>query len=226
MDAAHCTLQSGYWTKKGKYHWHNTTGDVVFTTTARRSSDCVSVCLDNSECLMSGYSPITNVCHGFRFLQDSPTSILQKSEVIYKYKESCTRAGYVLLEGGPLCVKKYNDLLTWDEAQGQCEDTYGRLVVIDDIYKYDTLNQYLAEHFPNDQMWLGINDKMIEGTWVWLNGNLLNYSYWEYHQLNDYSSSYLPERFSADCAFTHDGSLVDDHCLLSKAYICERADLV
>ncbi|XP_033727861.1 uncharacterized protein LOC117317196 [Pecten maximus] len=225
IGVTNCTIQSGYWEKEKHRDWYNTTDGVVYTTTTRRLFDCVTTCLDNTQCLMFGYSNITGTCHGFRYLEDKSVSNLEESEVVYKYTQSCGRAGYVLLEDGPLCVKRYDAPLTWDDAQTQCEKDRGRLAVIDDVQKFEALVKYL-ESFPGAEVWLGINDVTIEGTWTWLNGASLNRTYWSGVVLNNYSTRYTSNKFSADCAWILDRNLNDDHCLLTFPYMCERPDLV
>ncbi|XP_060084702.1 tetranectin-like, partial [Ylistrum balloti] len=219
------TSLSGYWSRNWNNHWYNTSGDVVYTTTACKVFDCTSICLEDTDCLMFGYSNVTGTCHGFRFLEYSTVSILDESEVIYKHIESCIRAGYVLLKDRALCLKKHDSSLTWDEAQEQCENEYGRLPVIDSLQKYEAFVNYI-DSISDGMVWLGVNDKVEEGTWVWLDGTTLDTSYWSYVQLNDYSSGYTPNKFTAECARTNDGGIVDDHCLLTFTYLCERPDLV
>ncbi|XP_021354606.1 uncharacterized protein LOC110451077 [Mizuhopecten yessoensis] len=220
------TIQSGYWRKEGNHHWHNTTGEVVYSTTARGLSDCVSICQDSTACLMCGHSIETGTCHGFSYLETNLVSILEESEVIYQHTESCVRAGYVLLGDGPLCVKKHDDALTWNDAKTQCEQYHGRLVVIDNAQKLEAFVNYL-ENITSAVLWIGVNDKDSEGSWVWLNGASLITAYLPYYQLNNYSAGYPGKKNNADCAWmSKSGGLVDDNCLLKNSYMCERADLV
>ncbi|XP_033738709.1 type-2 ice-structuring protein-like [Pecten maximus] len=227
IDGGECTMLSEYWEKDSTHLWYTTTDDVIYTTTDSRASAvfCALICLDNPECLMYGYSSIMATCRGFRSLHYSPVAIIEGSEVIFKHRQRCRRAGYDLLEDGPLCVKKYLDSLAWDDAQAQCKNDHGRLAVIDNKKKLDTFVIY-SENIAFIKVWVGITDKAKEGAWVWVNGARLDTNYWKLCQLNDISRDYKPNQRSADCGCIDGRNLRDDHCLLPRSYVCERADLI
>ncbi|XP_069126611.1 scavenger receptor cysteine-rich domain superfamily protein-like isoform X2 [Argopecten irradians] len=142
--ACRCLMLSAYWEIDLKYHWSNTTGGIVYTLTGRKLSqtDCAAVCMYNSDCLMFGYSKVTGTCHGFRYLEHSPVSILEESQVIYKHTQCCHLRGYIWMEDGPLCVKIHNNRSTWDNAKTQCEQDHGRLAILDDAKKYQAFINY------------------------------------------------------------------------------------
>ncbi|XP_021354638.1 C-type mannose receptor 2-like [Mizuhopecten yessoensis] len=132
----------------------------------------------------------------------------------------CVRAGYVLLDDGPLCVKKHDNALTWNDAKTQCEQDHGRLAVIDNAQKFEAFVNYL-ENITSAVLWIGINDKDSDGSWVWLNGASLITAYLTSYQINNYSSGYSGNKYTADCAWiSEDGHLADDNCLMTKSYMC------
>ncbi|XP_069128508.1 C-type lectin domain family 4 member M-like [Argopecten irradians] len=129
------------------------------------------------------------------------------------------------MEDGPLCVKVHHNSVNWDTAKTLCEQDHGQLLVLDDAKKYQAYFSHGGSDF-NTEVWIGINDKDTENSWKWLNGADLDTSYWSNIQLNDYSSGYLPDQYTADCGATGGYAwLVDFHCLQKLPFTCQRIDL-
>ncbi|XP_069118758.1 tetranectin-like [Argopecten irradians] len=222
-----CLISSGYWKVDRAYHWSNTTGGIVYTVTGSKLSriDCADICLYNSDCLMFGYSNVTGTCRGFRYLEHNPVSILEESEVIYKHTQCCHLAGYIWMEDGSLCVRIHNNSVTWYHARNLCVNDHGRLAILDDAKKHQAFFDYIGDDYKYDA-WLGVNDLKTDGSRVWLYGADLNTSYWPLVELNDNTSTYLPNQANADCGATmKNRGILDIHCLDKIPFICQRIDL-
>ncbi|XP_060084703.1 C-type lectin galactose-binding isoform-like [Ylistrum balloti] len=192
-----CTSVSEYWWNDFNVPGQTTAGTVVFTTQANRPLDCASLCSSVIDCLVFGFNDVTG----------------------------CSRAGYDFIHEGHICVKVFTDSVDWDEAKSRCEKSYGRLLVIDTKEKLDAFSDYLDSNgYENERMWIGITDSANEGTWVWLNGETVDRTFWDGVTLNDVCMPCVS--FSADCGSIEYRNLGDDACDYSQTYVCERLDII
>ena len=60
---------------------------------------------------------------------------------------------------------KRNDL-TWEEAKDDCLSNNADLVSIANKEEQDYIEELLRSN-DGKRMWLGFNDKEMEGTWTW-----------------------------------------------------------
>ncbi|XP_033727860.1 lectin BRA-3-like [Pecten maximus] len=103
---------------------------------------------------------------------------------------------------------------------------YGRLIVINTEQKLNAFSGYLdTMGYASDRLWIGATDKADEGTWVWLNGQGVDQSYWDDVILNDFCKEDF-FAFTAECGRIQYRTLSDDTCGISQAYVCERPDIV
>lgn len=106
-------------------------------------------------------------------------------------------------------------LKNWHASKQLCLDHGGHLVIIDSEEEQKFILGL------KKTVWIGLNDIETEGTWEWVNGQILNNSkYWMKGEPNDLDNE--------DCAeIIHDGSVSDSwndsSCDREKNFICERA---
>ncbi|XP_063353638.1 C-type lectin domain family 10 member A-like [Pelmatolapia mariae] len=103
---------------------------------------------------------------------------------------------------------------SWDAARKDCRNRGADLVVIDCGKEQTFLSAITNEH-----TWIGLNDKEQEGTWKWVDGTPVIFTYWSEHQPDDGGGK-------EDCAhFRNDEkkSWNDIPCSTSLKWICEKA---
>ena len=77
-------------------------------------------------------------------------------------------------------------------------------------------NEFLRSLAPNDDVFIGLNDVQIEGTFAWSDGSLVNFENWEENQPdNDFDME--------DCVIivSADGKWNDTPCEMWYGYVCK-----
>ena len=69
------------------------------------------------------------------------------------------------------CVLFVRDTKSWEDARSYCRRLGGDLVMIKDADKQQfMLNALSQDHWDQDEVWIGANDKQHEGDWRWIDG--------------------------------------------------------
>lgn len=62
----------------------------------------------------------------------------------------------------------------WADAEAQAVELGGHLVTIND----EAEDLWLENHFGTYRFWIGLNDRELDGTWVWVSGEDVTYTHW------------------------------------------------
>ena len=89
---------------------------------------------------------------------------------------------------------------TWEGAEAQAIAMGGHLVTINDLAE----NTWVANTFKTPELWIGLTDKLVEGTFVWANGDTSSYRNWDPREPND-NSDFIP--YGQDYGITNYNSL-------------------
>ncbi|XP_061072116.1 CD209 antigen-like protein E isoform X2 [Conger conger] len=87
---------------------------------------------------------------------------------------------------------------SWKDSHSDCIKWAADLVIIESQEEQEFITKYIQDYY-----WIGLSDLETEGTWLWVDGTLLQKNYWksgepdDRNQLNSYI--YRP----ADCAVTY-----------------------
>ncbi|XP_029950550.1 CD209 antigen-like protein C [Salarias fasciatus] len=101
---------------------------------------------------------------------------------------------------------------TWQKSRNDCLSRGADLMIIDSREEQDFLRRLSKE------MWIGLTDGAQEGTWRWVDGTLLNTSYWIPGQPDNNDKGK-----EENCAEIHIcGSWNDKSCGLQNHWICEK----
>lgn len=73
------------------------------------------------------------------------------------------------------------DNLTWVQAEAFAVFAGGHLATINDQAEQD----WLEATFTQRNLWIGFNDRAVEGTWVWSSGEPATYTNWSSGEPND-----------------------------------------
>ena len=104
---------------------------------------------------------------------------------------------------------------SWVDARAECVARGGDLAVIEDAEE----NAYLREQAANiarANWWIGLSDSADEGTFVWVDGQALDYDNWSGNEPNDW-------REDEDCGelISGTGRWNDFRCDGDRPFICE-----
>ncbi|XP_076643407.1 uncharacterized protein LOC143353744 isoform X3 [Halictus rubicundus] len=128
------------------------------------------------------------------------------------------RAGYVVRPGMG-AHKLFKHEVTWNKAREICMQEGGQLPVIDSAEKEAIFRKWMTNEMVDD-VWLGIHDRFVEGTWVTLTGESLDgksYYPWAGGEPNDANGG-------EDCGVLSKiprNGINDFSCFGRFSYICE-----
>uniref|UniRef100_A0A672HX46 C-type lectin domain-containing protein n=1 Tax=Salarias fasciatus TaxID=181472 RepID=A0A672HX46_SALFA len=101
---------------------------------------------------------------------------------------------------------------TWQESRDDCLSRGADLMIIDSQEEQDFSRRFSQE------VWIGLTDSAQEGTWQWVDGTLLNTSYWLPGEPNNDD-----EGKEENCAEIHvDNGWNDRVCEKLNYWICEK----
>ena len=107
---------------------------------------------------------------------------------------------------------KFARKLSWENARAVCLGFEGDLVSI----KTEKEMKFLT--FKMHAAWIGLNDRLIEGQYVWSDGTTFNSSVF-----NNWADGEPSKGAHFDCVETKDGKWNDQSCSVERVYICERS---
>ncbi|XP_067661032.1 CD209 antigen-like [Haliotis asinina] len=104
---------------------------------------------------------------------------------------------------------------SWDLAKTDCEDRSGHLAIVEGTAENEFLqNTAIACGYSSRLLWFGATDAAVEGTWRWIDGNLIQFTSWQTGQPNNPGEQ--------DCAGIVIGvGWKSNPCSYSYKYICE-----
>jgi glucose/arabinose dehydrogenase len=73
--------------------------------------------------------------------------------------------------------------LTWEQAQAEAQSRGGNLVTINDLAEETWLKQIFG---TSESLWIGINDRAVEGQFQWVSGQAVTYTNWAPGEPNNY----------------------------------------
>ncbi|HRI64482.1 MAG TPA: CotH kinase family protein, partial [Polyangium sp.] len=108
------------------------------------------------------------------------------------------------------CVKP----LGWSAAENDCRIQGGHLVSIHSLQELQTL-EMRASSLSMGDFWMGFNDRMTEGSFVWTDGTPRDFELWNAGEPNDYGAG-------EDCAEVYtNGNWNDLDCAAALHYVCK-----
>ena len=110
----------------------------------------------------------------------------------------------------------YSQRLSWENARAVCLGYGGDLISIRDEKEEEFINS-LSSDFRNDLLWIGLNDRVNEGQFVWSDGTYFNSSVYSNWRTGDPSHT-----GNEDCVGLRNNLWNDQPCSYVRFYICER----
>ncbi len=123
------------------------------------------------------------------------------------------------------CYSKYrkdkrylfcNEKESWFSANSYCLSQNMKLVTIDNYYENKFINDviYSFDDFF-EKYWIGYNDIRTEGTFVWDDGSLSDFTIWNYNEPNN--------DYNKDCVMINYFVWAVESCSYSNYFVCEKA---
>ncbi|XP_052219848.1 macrophage mannose receptor 1-like [Dreissena polymorpha] len=83
---------------------------------------------------------------------------------------------YPLAQHGDSCYELQTDeTVTWEHGEAFCKQRGGHLVSITSAAEQAFVEAFMTRNNPNHAVWIGLNDRNVEGTYEWTSGDRLTY---------------------------------------------------
>ena len=110
----------------------------------------------------------------------------------------------------------YSAKLSWENARAVCLGFEGDLVSIKDIKETEFI-KYLISVSKLSFAWIGLNDRLMEGQFVWSDGTPFNSSVY-----SNWADSEPNGAVHENCVELENNQWIDRSCNTFRHYICER----
>ncbi|TRY92196.1 hypothetical protein DNTS_006475, partial [Danionella cerebrum] len=67
-----------------------------------------------------------------------------------------------------------NETKTWEASSRSCKESGADLIIINSEQEQD----FLMNITRNEEFWIGLTDREVEGTWKWVNGDTMTTKFW------------------------------------------------
>ena len=106
---------------------------------------------------------------------------------------------------------RYEDIMTWDEANAFCKKHLGYLLAINTEEEQKIIEEFIADG-KRYSYHIGINDTEKEGSFVWSSGEKVTYTNWEPNEPNDYGDGEDYGQIRRKSGQWNDNSIADLSC--------------
>ncbi|XP_029985881.1 low affinity immunoglobulin epsilon Fc receptor-like [Sphaeramia orbicularis] len=153
----------------------------------------------------------------------------------------CSRCLPGWVEHASRCFFLSNRTKTWEDARVECIKMGGDLAIVqnteDQVFFTSVTFQYAQQHTDFHSAWIGLQDLVKEGVYVWINGNKppQDLTYWMPNEPNNAVVSWDTEGSGQDCvAIVPSSNHTDENwlntwddivCVGNRHYLCETAAL-
>ncbi|CAH3131419.1 unnamed protein product, partial [Porites lobata] len=132
--------------------------------------------------------------------------------VSYTVLADVCKPGWSYFNG--ICYSTSHSCKNWTEAEKTCQAHSGNLITV----RNQEENVYIQHRLNGARGWIGLNDRVIEGTFDWADNQTSNFSYWAKNQPNNFNNE--------DCVHTlgvsHSFMWNDVSCGTCHNYTCSE----
>ncbi|XP_055008085.1 CD209 antigen-like protein E [Boleophthalmus pectinirostris] len=133
-------------------------------------------------CMIKALSIYFHICWDVKYQNaTAERQVLQSKRIKLEERlqelDNYTSKGWVYFQGS---VYLGSTTRSWQESRKYCQKRGADLIIINS----DQEQKFVHSLFPNNR-WIGLSDLEEEGVWKWLDGSLLNISFWSVGEPND-----------------------------------------
>ena len=171
----------------------------------------------NTTELTRGMSMTSSCDEGFIPLSGDAIRGCQQDGTLTGKPLECIRncpTGWVINLENMYCYKKFQTRKIYSSAEADCAGYSGILTTASDAKEQAFVSSLKGS---GRNIWLGLTDSVVEGTFIWADGSLLTYTNWNTVEPNDYGKD------GEDCGhMIGNGKWNDDNCNKKRyEYICK-----
>jgi len=120
------------------------------------------------------------------------------------------------------------DHLTWQDAEQDCQSRGGHLVSIGSVQEQHLLRKVVGGYnFVNqtdiESVWIGLEDRVTEGVWVWSDGSPTTVQFWDWGEPNNSGNEDCVESEIRTGGYRQEEQELwnDLSCATAQPYVCE-----
>ncbi|XP_077058631.1 galactose-specific lectin nattectin-like [Siphateles boraxobius] len=127
---------------------------------------------------------------------------------------------------GCRCFKFFSNPQTWMDAEKTCSQLNGNLASVHSRAEHDFIHELVISktEMMTTRTWIGGNDRVQEGDWVWSDGSKMNYQEWGFGEPNNSGGVEhcidMNTKIIIRHILFHHGSWNDDACYKKKPFVC------
>ncbi|XP_077993987.1 macrophage mannose receptor 1-like [Glandiceps talaboti] len=160
------------------------------------------------------------ICKKYKYSQGGVTTAPKPTPI---FDPKCG-SGFEFNPDTSVCYKFVTDeSRTWEDAETECRKSGGHLLSIGDVMEQNYINARLYGVNSPD-LWIGANDRTVEGGWEWSDGSPFAFLNWDEGQPDEYQRGEIGE----DCTEirVNNGRWNDQICSRNTGYICENKGIL
>ncbi|XP_067660161.1 snaclec 5-like [Haliotis asinina] len=155
--------------------------DAIIVNVSMSRVECSARCLEDIRCNSYFYDQRDRHCYLSNTLKDQLYHRGDLEEalnigyyIIDKARGCKADNGYDFSRLSDQCYKYYSEAKEWTDAQQECASAGANLIAIHDDKTRDLMRSLIS----NGVIWIGLNDRVSEQSWVWADGSALTSNYW------------------------------------------------
>lgn len=110
------------------------------------------------------------------------------------------------------CYLFSRTLGSWETSASSCEDLGAHLVIVNSVSEQRFMKYWNVR--KNQRSWIGLSDHIHEGSWQWVDGSALKFSFWKEGEPNNDGDEDCVELFMDDWN--------DNKCTEQNFWVCEQ----
>ncbi|XP_052023812.1 CD209 antigen-like protein A isoform X2 [Apodemus sylvaticus] len=110
------------------------------------------------------------------------------------------------------CYLFSRTLGSWETSASSCKDLGAHLVIINSVAEQRFMKYWNVR--KNQRSWIGLTDHTHEGSWQWVDGSPLKFSFWKEGEPNNDGDEDCVELFTDDWN--------DNKCTEQNFWVCEK----
>ncbi|KAA0703933.1 Asialoglycoprotein receptor 2 [Triplophysa tibetana] len=140
------------------------------------------------------------LCHKFHIKSENLTKERDESELQKHPHDSSESSFYLISSQGK----------NWTESRSYCRERGADLVIINNKEEQD----FVSKMTGTENIWIGLSDSDVEGTWKWVDGSTMTLSFWKSTQPDNTRDE--------NCAVNHISVWSDYMCYVAFRFVCEK----
>ncbi|KAK9976469.1 hypothetical protein ABG768_021674 [Culter alburnus] len=159
---------------------------------------------------------ITNLTEERDQLLTKSIQLTKERDVLIKQREQskclCEKVGWTRYKSSYYYVS--SEVKSWTESRRYCTDRGADLIIINNKEEQmsETNFDFVQRISDGAQVWIGLTDSDVEGTWKWVDGNTLTSGFWDPREPNGDREE--------NCALNYSPGWADYPCDDTHYWIC------